>query len=232
MKRTHLASLALLVAFVVAPHQVWCKSGEGRPPPKISGLEIGLRGGWMFQLNQPVTDNVTDRGRIKPGGSGGVDIEAGAMLGDHLSVLLRFGYKSRIEELESPLPDEEHNLKLVYSLVHLPSINLKLRPWYKRVCLYVTVGGGLDLVVYEPTVGPLPLPRMRQPGAGINAGIGLEVFVSKRFGLAVDLRDHLSFHGTGFITRADDVSGEPTYDLEFGPVHHTLCLFVGLEFRP
>ncbi len=205
---------------------------EGGKKLRADGLELGIRGGWFFQLNQPVSDVVMDRGRVTPGASVGVDLEAGPTFGDHLSVLLRFGYKTRIEEWESPDPELDENLKLVYSLVHLPSVNVKYRPWFKRVSLYLTAGGGIDLVVYEPSVGVRRLPTVRMPGGGINAGIGLDFFITGKWGLVLDLRDHLSFHGGDFLVRTDEASGEPLYDLEFGKLHHSLSLYVGIELRP
>jgi len=198
---------------------------------KADGLELGLRGGWYFQLNQPVSDSVMDRGRVSPGASVGIDLEAGPTLGNHLSILIRFGYKTRIEEWESPDPDAEEPLKLVYSLVHLPSINVKFRPWYKRVSLYFTAGGGIDLVVYEPSTGVFRLPTLRLPGGGVNLGIGLDFFISSKWGLVIDLRDHLSFHGEDFMVRTDDVTGEPLYDLSFGRLHHNLSLSAGVEIH-
>ena len=204
----------------------------GKPKLQADGLEIGIRGGWYFQLNQPVADALMDRGRVPAGASAGVDLEAGPTLGNHLSILIRFGYKTRLEEWESPDPELEENLKLVYSLVHLPSINLKFRPWYKRFSLYLTAGGGLDLVVYEPAVGVLRLPTLRMTGGGVNLGLGLEFFVTSKWGIVLDLRDHLSFHGGDFLVRNDDATGEAMYDLQFGKLHHSLSLYLGIELQP
>ena len=221
-----LVTLASLVCLACVP-----SSAAAASKLKADGLDVGIRGGWYFQLNLPVSDAVTDRGRVAPGASVGVDLEAGPSLGKHLSILIRFGYKTRIEEWESPDPEVEENLKLVYSLVHLPSINVKFRPWYKRVSPYLTVGAGIDLVVYEPSTGVLRLPTLRMPGGGVNFGIGLDFFISSKWGLAIDLRDHLSFHGEDFLVRADDVTGERMYDLSFGRLHHSLSLYAGVHFH-
>lgn len=218
-----------LIAGIVSAVPASAASEGGGQKLRVDGLEIGIRGGWYFQLNQPVTDSLMDRGRVAPGGSGGVDLEAGPSLGNHLSILVRFGYKTRLEEWESPAPEIEEDLKLVYSLVHLPSVNIKFRPWYKRFSLYLTAGGGLDLVVYEPSVGVLRLPTLRMTGGGVNVGLGLEFFVNTKWGLALDLRDHLSFHGEDFLVRSDDATGEPMYDLQFGKLHHNLSLYLGVE---
>lgn len=194
-----------------------------------TGLEIGVRGGWYFQLNQPVQDTVLDRGRVTPGGSLGIDIEAGASLGDHLSILLRFGYKSRIEEWESVDETAIEDMKLVHSLVHLPSVNVKVRPFIKRVSLYFTAGGGMDLVVWEPTFGVGKWSTVRQPGAGINFGLGGELFITRKFAIVVDLRDNLSLHGAETLRIEDADSGELYYDLTFQPVLHVLSLYAGIE---
>lgn len=195
-----------------------------------TGLDIGIRGGWYFQLNQPAQDSVLDRGRVSPGGSLGVDAEVGPSFGDHVSVLIRFGYQSRLEQWESPSPGDIEDMKLVHSLVHLPSVNLKLRPWLKRFSLYFTVGGGLDLVVWEPSFGVGESARIRQPGAGVNLGLGGELFVTRKFSIALDVRDHLALHAAESLRIEDADSGEPYYDLTFQPLLHVLNLYLGVGF--
>jgi hypothetical protein len=205
---------------------------QAKRAPRNMGLEIGLRGGWMAQLNQPVADAIMDRGRIKADASLGVDLEAGATLGDRLSLILRFGYKQRLEEWESAYPDDMDALKLTYSLIHLPAFNVKYRPFFRQFSVYVTAGGGVDLLVYAPSVGVAYATRsIRLPGAGLNAGGGLELFLNPRFGFVFDVRYHLSIHGTEGLVFEDRDTGTVWYDLSFKPLHHNLTLYLGIEAR-
>ncbi len=197
-----------------------------------TGLEIGLRGGWVVQLNQPVTDAVMDRGRVKPDASLGVDLEVGATLGDNLSLLLRFGYKQRLEEWESAYPNDMDALSLTYSVLHLPAFNVKYRPFFKQFSFYVTGGAGLDLLVYAPSVGVAYATRnVRFPGLGLNAGVGVELFLNPRFGFVLDARYHLSVHGSETMVFEDGDTGTVWYDLSFAPTHHNLSLYLGIETR-
>ncbi len=204
------------------------------------GLELGLRGLWFVQLQNPVSDAVseTDRERDRSalGASAGIDLEGGAALGDHVAVMLRFGYKGRFEDWETPDPLLSENMDMVYSLVHLPSINVKWRPWLKRLSVYLTGGGGVDLMVFEPSIGVAQRVTLRAPGGGLNAGGGIELFLSRKFAFVLDVRYSLSLHGSStarFPCLATiDTTGELCYDLTFSPTHHALSLGLGIVGRP
>jgi hypothetical protein len=204
------------------------------------GLELGLRGLWFLQLQNPISDTLSqtdqERDRSDLGASAGIDLEGGVSLGNHASILLRFGYKGRFEDWQSPDPLLSENMDMVYSLVHLPSINIKWRPWYKRVSMYLTGGGGIDLMVFEPTIGVAQRVTLREPGGGLNAGLGLDLFVTSKFAVVLDLRYNLSLHGTDIAQfpclETMDTTGELCYDLSFAPTHHALSLGLGIMGRP
>lgn len=235
MNRATTIFVATLLACLF-PLQAVASTAESRPKPrKIEGrtdLEVGLRGGWFFQLNQPVADDITERAESLSATSLGVDLEFGPTIGHNLSVLLRFGYQSRLEIWESPNASAVDDLKLVYSLVHLPAVNIKYRPVYERVSPYITAGAGLDLLLYSPSIGVVYMPQViRLPGAGFNAGVGVEFYISWRFAFVVDLRYNVTLHGTDRLMFVAPDGSDAFYNLDFGPAHHNLNLYAGLQLK-
>lgn len=198
----------------------------------VTGLEIGVRGGWFFSLGDSVTDAMADHSDVKPDFSLGVDLEAGAMLGDNLSIMLRVGYQSRKEIWPSPEPAAIDDMEIMYSLVHLPAVNVKFRPFFKRFSIYLTGGGGLDMMVYEHDVGHYQHNQLREVGGGLNGGVGAEFFFTPRLALVFDVRYHLSIHEKDTLVLANEDQTTTYYDITVAPTHHALNLYLGLEFRP
>jgi len=229
----------LLIAICLPCPTLAAENAEGSGTPKrrarapeVTGLELGVRGGWFFQLGESERDTLADHSDVQPDFSLGVDLEAGAMLGNNLSIMVRVGYQSSTEVWPSPEPAAIDDMKIMYSLLHLPSVNVKFRPLFKRLSFYVTGGGGLDLMVYEHDVGYYQHNQLRQVGGGLNGGVGLEFFITAKVALAFDVRYHLSFHEEDTLTLSSTDEETTYYDIVVEPTHHALNLFFGLEFRP
>ena len=230
------ASIVVLSLVALLPLQVFASTAESRPKPlKIEGrtdLEVGIRGGYFFQLNTPVSDALMEREGPLSTNSLGMDVEFGPSFGHNLAVLVRFGYQGRQEVWESPDAAAVDDLTLVYSLVHLPSVNIKWRPVFERVCPYITAGGGLDLLLYSPSIHVAYMPQViRLPGAGFNVGAGVEFMVTWRFAFVFDVRYHISLHGDDILTFVHPESMTEFYALQFGPVHHNLNLYAGIQMK-
>lgn len=233
---SRVASIIILSLVVLLPFQVFASTAKQRPKPlQIEGrteLEVGIRGGYFFQLNAPVSDSLMEREGALSTNSLGIDVEAGPAFGHNLSVLVRFGYQGRQEVWESPDSAVVDDLTLVYSLVHLPSVNIKWRPVYERVTPYITAGGGLDLLLYSPSIHVAYMPQViRLPGAGFNVGAGVEFLVTWRFAFVFDVRYHISLHGDDILTFVHPESMTEFYALDFGPVHHNLNLYAGIQMK-
>ncbi len=228
-------SIAILLLVALLPVESLAEPRTPGMPKTIPGrvdMDLGLRAGYFVQLNNPVADSVTERGRVNSWESLGVDLEVGPCFRNKLSVLLRFGYQSRLETWESPSPNDVDDLSLVYSQVHLPSLNIKYRPVFWRISPYVTGGAGLDLLLYSPSISVThPATIVRMPALGVNVGAGAEFYLTWQFAFVIDVRYHLSIHGTDELTFIDAETGEPFYGMEFAPTHHNLNLFVGVQLK-
>jgi hypothetical protein len=228
-------SIAVVLVMALLPIKSMAEPRTPGMPKTIPGrvdMDLGLRGGYFFQLNSPVADSVTERDPVQTWESMGVDLEMGPCFRNKLSVLMRFGYQARLETWESPAPNDVADLTMVYSQVHLPSLNIKYRPIFWRVSPYFTAGAGLDLILYSPSIYVThPATVIRLPALGVNAGAGVEFYLTWQFAFVIDVRYHLAVHGTDELSFIDGETEQAFYGMEFAPTHHNLNVFAGVQLK-